>query len=73
MQRVSALAAAGVGAGVGVLGGLIGLGGAEFRLPLLIGFFANPVRRAIVLNLGVSLFTVLAALAGRLSVGSPLS
>jgi uncharacterized membrane protein YfcA len=25
------------GAGVGVLGGMIGLGGAEFRLPLLIG------------------------------------
>jgi uncharacterized protein len=27
------------GAAVGVLGGLIGLGGAEFRLPLLIGIF----------------------------------
>ena len=32
----SALAA---GAGVGLLGGLISLGGAEFRLPLLIGLF----------------------------------
>jgi hypothetical protein len=33
--------AAGFGAGalVGTLGGLIGLGGAEFRLPLLISFF----------------------------------
>ena len=27
------------GAAVGLLGGLIGLGGAEFRLPLLIGVF----------------------------------
>ena len=27
------------GAGIGILGGLIGLGGAEFRLPLLIGLF----------------------------------
>lgn len=27
------------GASVGVLGGLSGLGGAEFRLPLLIGVF----------------------------------
>ncbi len=27
------------GAAVGLLGGLIGLGGAEFRLPLLIGLF----------------------------------
>jgi hypothetical protein len=29
----------GGGAIIGVLGGLIGLGGAEFRLPLLIGAF----------------------------------
>ena len=28
------------GAAVGMLGGLIGLGGAQFRLPLLIGLFA---------------------------------
>lgn len=65
------MAAAFAGAGVGVLGGLIGLGGAEFRLPLLVGFFATPLRRAIGLNLGVSLVTVLAALAGRLAAGSP--
>jgi uncharacterized protein len=32
-------AAFAAGAGVGVLGGLIGLGDAEFRLPLLIGIF----------------------------------
>ena len=29
----------GAGAAIGVLGGMIGLGGAEFRLPLLIGLF----------------------------------
>lgn len=29
----------GAGAIVGVLGGLIGLGGAEFHLPLLLGWF----------------------------------
>ena len=32
-------AALATGVGVGLLGGLIGLGGAEFRLPLLIGLF----------------------------------
>ncbi|WP_433513687.1 hypothetical protein ACQP2T_60755 [Nonomuraea sp. CA-143628] len=31
------------GAAVGVLGGIIGLGGAEFRLPLLIGLFGFAV------------------------------
>ena len=67
MRKRSAAVA---GAGVGVLGGLIGLGGAEFRLPLLIGYFSNPLRRAIGLNLGMSLVTVMAALAGRLATGS---
>jgi uncharacterized membrane protein YfcA len=38
------MAAAFAGAVVGVFGGLIGLGGAEFRLPLLVGFFADPLR-----------------------------
>ncbi|MFD3610870.1 hypothetical protein ACFWXA_22835 [Streptomyces atroolivaceus] len=33
----SAPLAFGAGAAIGVLGGMIGLGGAEFRLPLLIG------------------------------------
>jgi hypothetical protein len=32
------------GAGIGALGGLIGLGGAEFRLPLLIGLFRFDAR-----------------------------
>jgi hypothetical protein len=34
------LAATVTGAAVAILGGLIGLGGAEFRLPILIGIFA---------------------------------
>ena len=70
MQHRAATAATVVGAVIGVLGGLIGLGGAEFRLPLLVGFFAHPLRRAIGMNLAVSLVTVLAALAGRLAAGS---
>ena len=43
------------GALVGVLGGLIGLGGAEFRLPVLVGIFNYRTLQAIVVNLIVSL------------------
>ena len=39
------------GAAVAVLGGLIGLGGAEFRLPLLIAIFELFPHRAIRINL----------------------
>jgi uncharacterized membrane protein YfcA len=39
-----------VGASVGVLGGMIGLGGAEFRLPLLIGLFGFAALSAVILN-----------------------
>ena len=46
------------GAAVGALGGLIGLGGAEFRLPLLLGVFALAAHQAVRLNLLVSLATV---------------
>ena len=41
-----------------MLGGLIGLGGAEFRLPVLVGFYKFRTLQAIVLNLIVSLVTV---------------
>ncbi len=41
-----AAAAFGCGAAVGALGGLIGLGGAEFRLPLLLGVFALAAHQA---------------------------
>lgn len=47
---------------VALLGGLIGLGGAEFRLPLLTSLFRFTVRQAIPLNLAVSLITLLVSL-----------
>lgn len=46
------------GALVGVLGGLIGLGGAEFRLPVLVSIFNCRTLQAIVINLIVSFVTV---------------
>ena len=46
---------------IGLLGGLIGLGGAEFRLPVLAGPLGYPARQAVPLNLAVSLVTILAA------------
>lgn len=59
-------AAAGGGLAAGIASGLIGLGGAEFRLPLLSGLLAVPLRHAVPLNLAVSLCVVLAALPLRL-------
>jgi uncharacterized protein len=53
------------GVTIGVLGGLIGLGGAEFRLPILIAFFAIAVHQAVRLNLLISLITLLAAAIAR--------
>lgn len=47
---------------VATLGGLIGLGGAEFRLPLLSSLFGYPVRAAVPLNLAVSFVTLLVSL-----------
>ena len=47
---------------IGVLGGLIGLGGAEFRLPVLVGPLRYPARQAVPLNLAVSLVTLTASL-----------
>ena len=51
-----------VGAGVGSLGGLIGLGGAEFRLPFLIGLFRFAAFEAVILNKATSLIVVATAL-----------
>lgn len=62
------LAAAFAGASVAVLGGLIGLGGAEFRLPLLIAIFALYPHRAIRINLLISLATLAMSAVVRLSV-----
>lgn len=50
---------------IGTLGGLIGLGGAEFRLPVLVGLLQETVRRAVPLNLAVSLVTLVFALVTR--------
>jgi len=60
--RRSPVAALLYGAPIGLLGGLIGLGGAEFRLPVLAGVFGYAARRAVALNLAVSLITVVSAL-----------
>lgn len=49
-----------------MLGGLIGLGGAEFRLHVLKGAFGHPAHDAVPLNLAFSLVTLLAALAFRI-------
>lgn len=56
-----------VGFVVGVAGGLIGLGGAELRLPYLVGVLGLSAKRAVPVNLAVSLFAVLAALPARLA------
>jgi len=50
------------GALIGMLGGLIGLGGAEFRLPLLIGPFRFRALEAVILNKAMSLVVVASAL-----------
>jgi uncharacterized protein len=55
-------AAFGSGALIGTLGGLIGLGGAEFRLPLLISLFRFRGLEAVILNKATSLIVVATAL-----------
>ena len=59
-------AALATGAGVGLLGGLIGLAGAEFRLPLLIGLFGFAALQAVIMNKAMSLIVVVTALPARL-------
>jgi uncharacterized membrane protein YfcA len=54
------------GAAIGVLGGMIGLGGAEFRLPLLIGVFGYAALSAVIMNKAMSLIVVVTALPARL-------
>ncbi len=43
---------------IGSLGGLVGLGGAEFRLPMLIAFFGFSALSAVILNKAMSLIVV---------------
>jgi uncharacterized protein len=61
-----------VGFVVGVAGGLIGLGGAELRLPYLVGVVGLTAHRAVPVNLAVSLFTIVAAIPARLIVLSQI-
>ncbi|MFL4949725.1 sulfite exporter TauE/SafE family protein [Streptomyces sp. MMS24-I31] len=57
----------GAGAAIGVLGGMIGLGGAEFRLPMLISLFGFAALSAVILNKAMSLVVVIVALPARLA------
>lgn len=61
-MRQNKLATVGSGAIIGLLGGLIGLGGAEFRLPLLIKTFGFAALDAVIVNKAISLVVVASAL-----------
>ncbi|MBW8268906.1 TSUP family transporter [Caldovatus aquaticus] len=69
-MRASPLPALGWGAAIGTLGGLIGLGGAEFRLPVLLGLFALAAHQAVRLNLLMSLATLAASAVARFGFAS---
>lgn len=57
----------GVGAAVGTAGGLVGLGGAEFRLPALVGPLRFSAREAVSVNLVASFIVLAAALPFRIA------
>jgi hypothetical protein len=65
-SRTNPVASVASGAAIGTLGGLIGLGGAELRLPLLIGFFRFVALEAVIINKATSLVVVASALPFRL-------
>ena len=61
------------GTGIGTLAGLIGLGGAEFRLPFLISMFRFGALEAVIINKAMSLAVVGSALpfrTGTISMGA---
>lgn len=66
-NKITAILSFLIGAPIGCLGGLIGLGGAEFRLPFLLKVFDKPAKRAVALNMLISLITVLSATYFRLN------
>jgi len=53
------------GVPIAILGGLMGLGGAEFRLPVLLGPLRYPAKQAVPMNLAISFVTLAASLATR--------
>jgi uncharacterized membrane protein YfcA len=55
---------------IGGIGVLIGLGGGEFRLPLLVGLIGFTVRAAVPMNQILSLITLVTALIVRWHTGS---
>jgi uncharacterized protein len=55
---------------IGGIGGLIGLGGGEFRLPLLVGVIGFTARAAVPMNQILSLITLMTALLVRWHTGS---
>src|SRR3954470_17847726 len=61
-NRVGVVKAIGMAIPIAILGGLIGLGGAEFRLPVLVGPLRYSPRQAVPLNLAVSIITIAASL-----------
>jgi uncharacterized membrane protein YfcA len=69
VDRGHPIVAACIGAPIGVVGGLIGLGGSEFRLPFLVGIFKYATRAAVPLNLAMSLITVGAGLGTKMARG----
>ena len=72
-MRDNKAAVFGGGALIGTLGGLIGLGGAEFRLPLLIGAFRFAALEAVIVKKASSLVVVATALPFRAAtVRSPM-
>lgn len=73
VERKGGVGAFLAGMGVGALGGLIGLGGAEFRLPVLIGLFRFGALEAVIVNKAMSLIVVASALplrSGTISFGA---
>ena len=55
---------------IGGIGGLIGLGGGEFRLPILVGLIGFAARAAVPMNQILSLVTLVTALIIRWHTGS---
>jgi uncharacterized membrane protein YfcA len=55
---------------IGGIGGLLGLGGGEFRLPILVGLIGFAARAAVPMNQILSLVTLVTALVSRWHTGS---